>query len=179
MENSKNLNADQAGISSEIVENIDNITSTLSQEQKLWLSQYLVGNNAFANIESTNNDQILTILYGSQTGNSRSIAEELNDAAKEEGIQTELISMGKFKDKDGYANSRQAYQNYLNSLDRLKTGYQRFSGAKVGTGMMSPRSAGRIGAVGAATTFEDTLGDWNSRMRKFAVQRYYASLGKK
>ena len=87
--------------------------------------------------------------------------------------------MDKFKDEDGYANSRQAYQNYLDSLDRLKTGYQRFSGAKVGTGMMSPRSAGRIGAVGAATTFEDTLGDWNSRMRKFAVQRYYASLGKK
>ena len=87
--------------------------------------------------------------------------------------------MGKFKDKDGYANSRQAYQNYLNSLDRLKTGYQRFSGAKVGTGMMSPKAAGRVGGVGAATTFEDTLGDWNSRMRKFAVQRYYASLGKK
>tara|TARA_R110002012_G_scaffold213618_1_gene384706 strand:+ start:353 stop:787 length:435 start_codon:yes stop_codon:yes gene_type:complete len=87
--------------------------------------------------------------------------------------------MGKFKDDGGYANSREAYQNYLNSLDRLKTGYQRFSGAKVATGMMSPRSAGRIGAVGAATTFEDTLGDWNSRMRKFAVQRYYASLGKK
>ena len=87
--------------------------------------------------------------------------------------------MGKFKDDGGYANSREAYQNYLNSLDRLKTGYQRFSGAKVGTGMMSPRAAGRIGAVGAATTFEDTLGDWNSRMRKFAVQRYYASLGKK
>jgi hypothetical protein len=87
--------------------------------------------------------------------------------------------MGKFKDDGGYANSRQAYQNYLNSLDRLKTGYQRFSGAKVATGMMSPRSASRIGAVGRATTFEDTLGDWNSRMRKFAVQRYYASLGKK
>jgi len=87
--------------------------------------------------------------------------------------------MDKFKDTDGYANSREAYQNYLNSLDRLKTGYQRFSGAKVATGMMSPRSASRIGAVGRATTFEDTLGDWNSRMRKFAVQRYYASLGKK
>ena len=87
--------------------------------------------------------------------------------------------MGKFKDDGGYANSREAYQNYLNSLDRLKTGYQRFSGAKVATGMMSPRAAGRIGAVGKATTFEDTLGDWNSRMRKFAVQRYYASLGKK
>jgi len=85
----------------------------------------------------------------------------------------------KFKEGDGYGNSRQAYQNYLNSLDRLKTGYQRFSGAKVSTGMMSPRAAGRVGGVGAATNFEDTLSSWNSRMRKFAVQRYYASLGKK
>jgi len=101
--------------------------------------------------------------------------------SKRSGKRSGSISrfMGKFKDDGGYANSREAYQNYLNSLDRLKTGYQRFSGAKVGTGMMSPRAAGRIGAVGAATTFEDTLGDWNSRMRKFAVQRYYASLGKK
>jgi len=87
--------------------------------------------------------------------------------------------LGKFKDKDGYANSREAYQNYLNRKKKKKTGYQRFSGAKVSTGMMSPRSAGRVGAVGAATTFEDTLSSWNSRMRKFAVQRYYASLGKK
>ena len=87
--------------------------------------------------------------------------------------------LGKFKDKDGYANSRQAYQNYLNSLDRLKTGYQSFSGAKVGTGMMSPKMAGRVRGIGRATTFEDTLSDWNARMRKFAVQRYYASLGKK
>ena len=87
--------------------------------------------------------------------------------------------MDKFKDKDGYANSRQAYQNYLNSLDRLKTGYQSFSGAKVGTGMMSPKTAGRVRGIGRATTFEDTLSDWNARMRKFAVQRYYASLGKK
>ena len=78
MENSKNLNADHAGISSDIVEKIDNITSTLSQEQKLWLSQYLAGNKASLDIESVDNDQILTILYGSQTGNSRSIAEELN-----------------------------------------------------------------------------------------------------
>ena len=101
----------------------------------------------------------------------------MSKRSTKQGIVNKFL--GKFKDKDGYANSREAYQNYLNSLDRLKTGYQRFSGAKVSTGMMSPRSAGRVGAVGAATTFEDTLSSWNSRMRKFAVQRYYASLGKK
>ena len=101
--------------------------------------------------------------------------------SKRSGKRAGSISrfMGKFKDDGGYANSRQAYQNYLNSLDRLKTGYQRFSGAKVGTGMMSPKMAGRVRGIGRATTFEDTLSDWNARMRKFAVQRYYASLGKK
>ena len=83
------------------------------------------------------------------------------------------------KDDSGYGNARSAYKNYLDSLNMLKTGYQRFSGAKVSTGMMSPRMAGRVQSIGRATTFEDKLGEWNSRMRKFAVARYYASLGKK
>ena len=83
------------------------------------------------------------------------------------------------KDSEGYQNSRAAYKNYLDTLNSLKTGYQRFSGAKVSTGMMSPRMAGRVQSIGRATTFEDKLGEWNSRMRKFAVARYYASLGKK
>ena len=82
-------------------------------------------------------------------------------------------------DDQGYQNSRAAYKNYLDTLSMLKTGYQRFSGAKVSTGMMSPRMAGRVQSIGRATTFEDKLGEWNSRMRKFAVARYYASLGKK
>ena len=85
-----------------------------------------------------------------------------------------------FKGDDAvYQNSRAAYKNYLDTLSMLKTGYQRFSGAKVSTGMMSPRMAGRVQSIGRATTFEDKLGEWNSRMRKFAVARYYASLGKK
>ena len=82
-------------------------------------------------------------------------------------------------DDGGYGNARSAYKNYLDSLNMLKTGYQRFSGAKVSTGMMSPRAAGRVQQIGRAATFEDKLGEWNSRMRKFAVARYYASLGKK
>ncbi len=45
-------------------------------------------------------DHVLTILYGSQTGNARSIAEELNEAAQAEGIATDLVSMGKFKEKN-------------------------------------------------------------------------------
>ena len=93
--------------------------------------------------------------------------------------KTNLVVHVFAKDKEGYGNARIAYKNYLDTLNSLKTGYQRFSGAKVSTGMMSPRMAGRVQSIGRATTFEDKLGEWNSRMRKFAVARYYASLGKK
>ena len=50
---------------------------------------------------------------------------------------------------------------------------------EVPVGMMTPRMATTVGGAPKATTYENRLGDWNSRMRKFAVQRYYASLGKK
>ena len=97
---------------------------------------------------------------------------------QKKGVKGFLKKLFKGED-DGYGNARSAYKNYLDSLNMLKTGYQRFSGAKVSTGMMSPRMAGRVQSIGRATTFEDKLGEWNSRMRKFAVARYYASLGKK
>ena len=97
---------------------------------------------------------------------------------KSKGVKGFLSKLFK-GDDEGYQNSRAAYKNYLDTLSMLKTGYTRFSGAKVSTGMMSPRMAGRVKSIGRATTFEDKLGEWNSRMRKFAVARYYASLGKK
>ena len=97
---------------------------------------------------------------------------------KSKGVKGFLKKLFK-EDDSGYQNSRAAYKNYLDSLNMLKTGYQRFSGAKVSTGMMSPKMASRVPSIGRASTFEDKLSEWNSRMRKFAVARYYASLGKK
>jgi hypothetical protein len=41
----------------------------------------------------------------------------------------------------------------------------------------SPRYV--LDKLGRTNNYEDYLRAWNSRMRKFAVQRYYASLGKK
>ena len=91
-----------------------------------------------------------------------------------------LAKLGKaLKDSStGYDNRKQAYDNYMNNLKMMKTGYQRLSG-RIGMTNPGPRMATRVGQVGRTTNFEDTLRSWNSRMRKFAVQRYYASLGKK
>ena len=92
---------------------------------------------------------------------------------------SKIRKLGKaLKGASGYDNRKAAYDSYMNNLKLMKTGYQRLSG-RIGMSTPGPRDATKIGQVGRTTNFEDTLRSWNSRMRKFAVQRYYASLGKK
>ena len=92
---------------------------------------------------------------------------------------SKIRKLGKaLKGASGYDNRKAAYDSYMNNLKLMKTGYQKLSG-KIGISSPGPRMATRVGQVGRTTNFEDTLRSWNSRMRKFAVQRYYASLGKK
>ncbi len=92
---------------------------------------------------------------------------------------SKIRKLGKaLKGASGYDNRKAAYDSYMNNLKLMKTGYQKLSG-KIGMTSPGPRDATKIGQVGRTTNFEDTLRSWNSRMRKFAVQRYYASLGKK
>jgi len=85
---------------------------------------------------------------------------------------------GSVKDLSGYGNRKAAYDSYMNNLKMMKTGYQSLSG-RIGIRTPGPRDATKIGQVGRTSNYEDYLRAWNSRMRKFAVQRYYASLGKK
>ena len=69
----------------------------------------------------------------------------------------------------------------LSSLIRIKVKYNQVGSDRIANtiSVMDNKKNFIIIDLGTATTFEDNLGDWNSRMRKFAVQRYYASLGKK
>ena len=90
-----------------------------------------------------------------------------------------IKKLGKaIKDSSGYDNRKAAYDNYMNNLKMMKTGYQKLSG-RIGMSSPGPKMATKIGQVGRTNNYEDYLRTWNSRMRKFAVQRYYASLGKK
>ena len=61
----------------------------------------------------------------------------------------------------------------------LKVGTRRLPGRVGGTGVVTPGQAGRAGSILKPTSFENKLDEWNSRMRKFSVSRYYAQLGKK
>ena len=104
MEKPENQNSDSIGIDPQIMAQLNQLTGALSPTQQSWLGGYLTGMAASSGIapitSEVGGDHILTILYGSQTGNARSIAEELNEAANAEGITTDLVSMGKFKEKN-------------------------------------------------------------------------------
>jgi hypothetical protein len=77
----------------------------------------------------------------------------------------------------GEGKKLEAYQSYLNTLQYIKSSGRGISleGAKVSTRPVdSPTGRGtKIGTE----RFENQLENWNSRFRKFAISRYYASLG--
>ena len=82
---------------------------------------------------------------------------------------------GKFS--TGYGNRLDAYNAYLNTLKRLDVGIKRLPGR-----VDAQQSFKRPGVPSTAirgTSFEDKLSEWEGRMKRFAVARYYAQLGKK
>lgn len=70
----------------------------LSPTQIAWVSGYLAGiSGVGASVaEEAESAGRLTILYGSQTGNARSVAELLGERAKESGLEAQAISMGDY-----------------------------------------------------------------------------------
>ncbi len=80
--------------------------ASLNAEQKIWLSGYLAGQTTDQLSGSTvttlpqanvGSESSLTVLYGSQTGNARSLAQTYFQAAKTQGIAAKLISLAEFK----------------------------------------------------------------------------------
>ena len=73
----------------------------LTPVQTAWVSGYLAGiSQAPAPVETAvSSGQHLTILYGSQTGNSKGVAQQLADQAGIKGITHTLVSMADYKVK--------------------------------------------------------------------------------
>ncbi len=95
-----------AGLDAQLIGQLNALAQTLTPVQQAWVGGYFTGLSAQAGGAAlpagatTGSEHVLTILYGSQTGHARSVAEELNEAAREAGLATELVSMGKFKEKN-------------------------------------------------------------------------------
>ncbi len=98
--------------SKEQVQQAQHLLNSLTVEQKFWLSGYLTGVNQSGGLLGedleTKNDQVerlvdiqqsspnqnkITVLYGTHTGNSRLIAENAAEQLKDAGTQVNLVSM--------------------------------------------------------------------------------------
>ncbi|HEY5653535.1 MAG TPA: assimilatory sulfite reductase (NADPH) flavoprotein subunit [Pontiella sp.] len=99
-------NGTPLGIDPQQLAQVNQLASSMTPLQLTWIGGYLTGLGAqlggavISDAVQNTSDNTLTILYGSQTGHARSVAEELNEAAKASGLATELVSMGKFKEKN-------------------------------------------------------------------------------
>ena len=84
------------------LEQIQGLVSRLSPQQQLWLSGYLAG--LAGQVEAIPQTQApaasrLTILYGSQTGNARRLAERYAAAAGAAQISAQAVSLADYKAK--------------------------------------------------------------------------------
>jgi len=67
------------------------------------------------------------------------------------------------------------YQTYLDTLNSLQSQKVRLSG-RIGISQMRPQMAGKVTGVGM-TKYKEKLAEVKARMRKFATEKYYASIG--
>lgn len=87
----------------EQAELLNQLLSTLTDSQKIWLSGYFAASitNTVSNpSEKTANNPAskeVTILYGSQTGNAGGLAKKSGDTLKENGFQVTVSRMNDFK----------------------------------------------------------------------------------
>ncbi|WP_065188298.1 assimilatory sulfite reductase (NADPH) flavoprotein subunit [Shewanella woodyi] len=96
----KELSSFASPLSQGQVEKLKQLTSELSAVQLAWVSGYLSATaeqgTSQASVEAEP-AQTVTILYGSQTGNGRGVANELAAKAKAQGYAVNLTSMGDYK----------------------------------------------------------------------------------
>ncbi|MCL1115254.1 assimilatory sulfite reductase (NADPH) flavoprotein subunit [Shewanella basaltis] len=97
----KELSALASPLSQGQVDKLKQFTSELSSVQLAWVSGYLAasasqGQTAGAPVAETSAAQTVTILYGSQTGNGRGVAQALAAKAQAQGYTVNLTSMGEY-----------------------------------------------------------------------------------
>src|SRR5450631_4239513 len=76
---------------------------SLDQEEKIWIIGYLDGllngpvpEESFSRKSSADNKKI-TIAYGTESGNSKKIANVFASRAKQEGIHAKLVSLDQYR----------------------------------------------------------------------------------
>jgi sulfite reductase (NADPH) flavoprotein alpha-component len=94
---------------------VNQLATSLSQEQAIWISGYFAGLSHQARTLASTSDiaelsppfqnrpaaapatRLLTVLFGSETGNSKALAKSLVEKAKAKGIEARLADMADYK----------------------------------------------------------------------------------
>ena len=91
------------------LQQVTQVIDQLNNQQKLWLSGYLAAAAQSSNtsavtqsqpVQAAQSNEKLTILYGSQTGNSESLAATLYQQCQAQSISAELLSLADTTVKD-------------------------------------------------------------------------------
>jgi sulfite reductase (NADPH) flavoprotein alpha-component len=87
------------------LEQLNNVTQAIqgfSPQQKMWLSGYLAGLSTHETsiVSDKTTDIQLSILYGSQTGNCRLLAEKFADTCQSKGFSFQLTSLSEYKPRN-------------------------------------------------------------------------------
>lgn len=93
-----------ASLSRDELEQLQKVIHQYSPLQLAWASGYLAAKSEMPASSASLQPVAqpagkLTILYGSQTGNAKGVAQQVESLAKERGIQSNLVSMGDYKPK--------------------------------------------------------------------------------
>jgi len=98
------LNAAASPLSQEQVQKLQGLVAELNPIQQAWVSGYLAANANTAALggvvgaaPSAGEAAALTILYGSQTGNSKGVATKLKEQAEPRGLAVKLVTMADYK----------------------------------------------------------------------------------
>ena len=100
-----NIRLQNAPLTDEQLEQLNALLQGLEDWQVEWLSGYLSGfraarSGSLPNLKSETpaaQDIKLTILYGSQTGNTEGVAEQLAQQANNNGIEASVVDMADYK----------------------------------------------------------------------------------
>lgn len=103
-----NIRLDNAPLTDEQIQQLNQLLQGLESWQVEWLSGYLSGYRAAQDALSETAVDLadlsassvkLTILYGSQTGNTEDVANMLADKASQQGIEAQVVDMADYKPK--------------------------------------------------------------------------------
>ena len=93
-------------LSEEKLQIINNLTTQLSREEQIWLSGYIAGKAPRATSATITDPATiqanvkLTLLYGTETGNSKQLATNFAAELKQKGVRVKLSGLDQYRITD-------------------------------------------------------------------------------